>query len=474
MGPLLNKFRFFKSKKQAPEMITDSNYEQVKREKPVQDNLLPHQLLMLQQQQFQQSLVQSHTFLAQLPNGPYQVFGVPLKEASELNTNFEDNSILTPSFNKWENSFCAPEYQAYVPRFILNCVKFVNDYGLREEGLYRVSGSSFDVRTLRDAFIQHGPNYQIPPTTDVHAVTSLIKSFVRLLPSEIEDQPALLPITDRHKFLSYVQSEVPNELTFSACGLSNFSPFTPEEQDLNPIVIPTQILQEILQCLPVANFALVQTLTRHFAAIVSNEKYNRMSLTSLSLILCSTLKIHKSVFHALILKNSRIWEHLHPNESVLTSKGIKYDMRNIISYNEDSLTMFDSPPQTNFSIRTDPSSSNTSLTELTGFSSLELDPISCDIYQSTFESRRSSLMMISDADESYPKLTDIDDSKNKRFSEIFDYTDYKLSSLQNYRYQLSPPSEPKKGLRHNNRTVSASALPSTQRSLFLRKSVANF
>ena len=90
-------------------MITDSNYEQVKKEKPVQDNLLPHQLLMLQQQQFQQSLVQSHTFLAQLPNGPYQVFGVPLKEASELNTNFEDNSILTPSFNKWENSFCAPE-----------------------------------------------------------------------------------------------------------------------------------------------------------------------------------------------------------------------------------------------------------------------------------------------------------------------------------------------------------------------------
>lgn len=472
MGPRLNKFRFFRNKKQAPEMITDSNYTPVKEERSTQENLLPHQLLMLQQQQFQQSLVQSHTFLMDLPEGPYQVFGVPLKQATELNTNFEDNSILTPSFNMWENSFCAPEYQAYVPRFILNCVKFINDYGLREEGLYRVSGSSLDVKILRDAFIQHGPNYEIPPTTDVHAVTSLIKSFVRLLPSEIEGQSSLLPITERHNFLSYVQSDVPNELTFSANGLSNFSPFTPEEQDLNPIVIPTQILQEILQSLPVANFALVQTLTRHFAAIVNNEKYNRMSLTSLSLILCSSLKIHKSVFHALILKNARIWDDLHPNESDLTSKGIRYDTRNIFAYNEDSTHVLDFPPQNNFSINTNTSSSNTSLTELTGFSSIDLDPISFDIYHSTFENRRTSVI-INDTDDSYFKMPEIDDSKNKRFSEIFDYTDYKLSSLQDYRYQLSP-GEPRKGLRHNKRVASATILSPVQQPLFLRKSVANF
>lgn len=337
-------------------MITDASYDQL-RDGAIQNDY-------------------SNT-LNDLTLGIYNVFGVPLEDATKFNELFEDSRNFTPSQNSWESKLCTQEYQKYVPKMILKCVRFINDYGLKEEGLYRVSGSGQEVKELKNAFVQHGPSYDIPPTTDVHAVTSLIKTFVRELPHD------LLPVK-RHKFLAYTKANVPTELAFSK-GISNFSIFTEEEENLNPIVIPTQILQEILQGLTPHQFALLQTLTRHFASIIQFSQYNRMNLASLSVILCPTLKIHKSVFHALILK-PMVWANLHPKESDLYVRSVKYDHRNILSYRQDE---GDSNNESSVA-GTAPSSSNTSVADvpvitLQPNSSEQhiLDPISFNLFNSS-------------------------------------------------------------------------------------------
>lgn len=358
-----NLLRSLKGKK-APEMITHSEYskEALASDQP------------------------AGTLNDELMEGLYNVFGVPLEKAAGINELFENSSCYTPqSNNSWEAKLCSPEYLQYVPKIILKCVRFINDYGLREEGLYRVSGSGQEVRELRNAFAQYGPSYDIPPVSDVHSITSLVKMFVRELPEE------LLPVK-RHTFLAYTKAELPTQLSFTQDGAANFSVFTAEEEDMNPIVIPTQILQEILQGLTPFQFALVQTLTRHFAAVAQNSQYNRMTLTSLSLILCPTLKIHKSVFHALILK-PQVWANLHPKQSEISARSIKYDRRNIVSYHED----LDSNAES--LIGTAPSSSNTSVADVpfkpANTSDLPLlDPISLDIFNSTLDKNdhRSSIM----------------------------------------------------------------------------------
>lgn len=447
---------------------------------------------------------QLESFLADLPIGPYPVFGIALEDAAKLNDQFDDSSIFTPSYNKWENQLCLPEYHKYLPRFLLTCIKFVNDYGLQEEGLYRVSGSGQQVRELRDSFIEHGPNYEIPPTTDVHAITSLIKNFLRELPDLI------LPVTTCHTFLAYVKSELPTSLSFSN-GSPNFSLFTAAEEDLNPYVIPTQILQEILQSQLPPNFALVQLLTRHFATVVQNQSHNRMSLTALALILCPTIKIHKSVFHALILKSERIWTDLHPRQSEVAARGVKYDTRNILAYRQDD----------EMAVSFSTASSSASLTDDTTVTSM--DPISYDLFTSSLsassmldmaaankqDQRRTSVMLrpasiveddyfetgaisfssmdysgqLKSGSESVTSMPSLksktlqSQSPTNRFSDFMDYTDYKLAYPHEYKYRQNtnhPEGPSSANTRYSpNRSVS-SGPPSANRRVFLRKSVANF
>lgn len=298
-------FRPFKGKKPADSIVSD-DYQQ----KELTDD-----------QQLNDSAA-----LSDLTRSLYNIFGIPLKDAASINDLFEDSNNFTPTYNSWESHLCQPEYQRFVPKAILKCIKFINDFGLREEGLYRVSGSRNEVEELKQNFTQYGPSYDIPPTTDVHAITSLIKMFARELPEE------LLPVK-RHTFLAYKKSDFPSNTEIS---LANFKVFSPEEEDMNPVIIPTQILQEILQSVSAHQFALLQALTRHFSLVIENSSYNRMTLSSLSVILCPTLRMHKSVFHALILKSPNVWSHLHPIDSEISISSIKYDPRSIVEYRSKS------------------------------------------------------------------------------------------------------------------------------------------
>lgn len=426
--------------------------------------------------------------------GIYNVFGVPLEEAAQINELFENSSNFTPIQNSWESKFCTPEYQKYVPKMILKCVRFVNDYGIKEEGIYRVSGSGQVVKELKDAFVQHGPSYDIPPTTDVHAITSLIKSFVRDLPEE------LLPV-NRHKFLAYSKTPIPSKLSFEQ-GMSNFSIFTEEEENLNPVVIPTQIIQEILQGLSPYQFALVQTLTRHFAAVTQHSQDNRMTLDSLSLILCPTLKIHKSVFNALIIKTPHVWSNLHPKQSDISARSVKYDTRRITSYSRSNADSNETLAKFARTALSSPSVASVSASESRQILEKSLSPLEIVHSSKLTEKHDHQVLFHSDeqVDEYYDNgvisfsnpldlsklqldsiipptsssLSSFSDSSshNSRSSDTIEYSDVlkypppQFSTKHEYRYkqsETSSPSKPKPSLRNSPTT-------SNNRTLFLQRS----
>lgn len=105
------------------------------------------------------------------------IFGAPLECAAQCGT-------LTP-------------YGLSVPDPVNRCFTEILARGLRVEGLFRLSGAAMEVERLQEQFDQ-------PPTygkyldltkNDIHAITSLVKKYLRHLPDPV------IPLAYHHQFL---------------------------------------------------------------------------------------------------------------------------------------------------------------------------------------------------------------------------------------------------------------------------------
>lgn len=134
----------FKPKKQ-PEMITDTTYQSMMSSdsQSLDGDSLPVSPAYSTSPQHDDN---------NITGAIYNVFGIPLEEAIKLNVPFEEVDILTKS-DSLDQQICDIEYQKYVPLIVLKLTKFILKYGLHEEGLYRISGSSNDVKQLKRRFI---------------------------------------------------------------------------------------------------------------------------------------------------------------------------------------------------------------------------------------------------------------------------------------------------------------------------------
>lgn len=119
----------------------------------------------------------------QCVQGKYNVFGISLVDAFQVNeeANKELDIYASISQSRLCDEISNNEYFKFVPIMILKCIDYINNHGLGEEGLYRVSGSSNDIQELRNGFSNTGLSYNIPESFDVHAVTNLVKAYCREL-----------------------------------------------------------------------------------------------------------------------------------------------------------------------------------------------------------------------------------------------------------------------------------------------------
>lgn len=101
-----------------------------------------------------------------------------------------------------------------VPPFIVHCISEIERRGLDTVGLYRVSGSDKEVKSLRDKFRKGLPNLN---DVDIHVLCSYLKDLIRMQENNLISPSDLSKLTDAlknkndvSKSLCQVVSELPH------------------------------------------------------------------------------------------------------------------------------------------------------------------------------------------------------------------------------------------------------------------------
>lgn len=160
---------------------------------------------------------------------PRPVFGAPLAEACELSR--------------------PARVDVYMPAVVYRCIDFLHVKGaLNEEGIFRLSGSSTAIRSLKERFDAEG-DIDLFATEeqfhDIHTVASLLKLYFRELPTNILTREAL------PEFL--------------------------KAQDLEG-EIRYQALNVLVNRLPRANREVLDRLSAFLKQVVENESVNKMTI----------------------------------------------------------------------------------------------------------------------------------------------------------------------------------------------------
>lgn len=68
-----------------------------------------------------------------------------------------------------------------IPPLVVHCINEIEQRGLRETGLYRLSGAERTVKELKDKFLRSKTVPLLSKVDDIHAITGLLKDFLRNL-----------------------------------------------------------------------------------------------------------------------------------------------------------------------------------------------------------------------------------------------------------------------------------------------------
>ncbi|PHH93370.1 hypothetical protein CDD83_5924 [Cordyceps sp. RAO-2017] len=178
-----------------------------------------------------------------------QIFGMSLDEAA-----------------RW---YSPTRTEITLPSVVYRCIQFLNSKNaIREEGIFRLSGSSSTIKKLRELFNTHGDlnllaeDLDLP--VDTSAVTSLLKLYLRELPELI------LPRDLQWQFLSIAEFPEGNEKTAA--------------------------LIQLAKKLPHANAILFKHLFSLLTRIINREHVNKMNARNVGIVFLPTLNIPAPVF----------------------------------------------------------------------------------------------------------------------------------------------------------------------------------
>ncbi|KAG4219573.1 hypothetical protein PC116_g31948, partial [Phytophthora cactorum] len=158
-----------------------------------------------------------------------QAFGAPLAEAVRFSGPFDANVPL--------------------PAVVYRCIQYLDaKNAIREEGIFRLSGSNVVIKQLRERFNTEGDVNLLTDDTyyDIHAVASLLKLYLRELPTTILTR-------DLHmKFVEVTEMSNQREKITSLAGL--------------------------VQQLPLANETLLKYLIAFLIKIINHADTNKMTI----------------------------------------------------------------------------------------------------------------------------------------------------------------------------------------------------
>lgn len=188
------------------------------------------------------------------PPGPArQVFGASLAEAVRYNSPMD---VRVP-----------------LPAVVYRCIQYLDaNNAVLEEGIFRLSGSNVVIKQLRERFNNESDVNLIADEQyhDIHAVASLLKLYLRELPTTILTR-------DLHmEFVSVTEMSVQREKIAA--------------------------LSELVERLPQANATLLKYLIAFLIKIINHQDMNKMTVRNVGIVFSPTLNIPAPVF-ALLLQN---------------------------------------------------------------------------------------------------------------------------------------------------------------------------
>ena len=208
-----------------------------------------------------------------------QVFGAPLAEAVRFHP---PTGVNVP-----------------LPSVVFRCVQYLESQNaVAEEGIFRLSGSNLVIKQLRERFNVEGDINLVTDEQyyDIHAVASLLKLYLRELPTTILTR-------DLH-------------LDFLA---------TTEIQDRSE---KTARLHELALKLPQANATLLKYLIAFLIKIINNADINKMTARNVGIVFSPTLNIPAQVF-AMFMQNYKGIFGIEPEEYELPPVPADADVRSL-------------------------------------------------------------------------------------------------------------------------------------------------
>ncbi|KAI9704206.1 MAG: hypothetical protein M1836_007067 [Candelina mexicana] len=197
------------------------------------------------------------------------VFGVPLGEAA---------------------GYCRPiGVDVYLPAVVYRSIEYLDAKGAAsEEGIFRLSGSNVVIRNLRERFNTEGDVDFLADGHyyDVHAVASLLKLYLRELPSTV---------LTRELHLEFLQVL---ELDEKSKKIAAYN--------------------ALMHRLPPANWHLLKALSAFLLTIINNSDTNKMTVKNVGIVFSPTLNIPAPVFSMFLTEFDSIFEATYNEDAAKT------------------------------------------------------------------------------------------------------------------------------------------------------------
>jgi len=146
-----------------------------------------------------------------------------------------------------------------IPYILSVCFQFIIDRGLKEEGIFRLSGSVKEIQILQENFEQ-GRDIDLSQH-DVHAITGIVKQFFRRLPS--------------HSLISHDLDEYATAVQLATSQT--------EEEKIQEFKFIFDSISKESHCIFASLLYLLKLVTQ-------NEAQNKMTIENLLIVIMPTLK----------------------------------------------------------------------------------------------------------------------------------------------------------------------------------------
>ncbi|KAI9207539.1 Rho GTPase activation protein [Polychytrium aggregatum] len=145
-----------------------------------------------------------------------------------------------------------------VPTIVTKCIDAVEKFGMRMQGIYRVSGLSSSIQKLRTLFDRDAETVNLEEwARDVHDITGVLKLYFRELPDSLFPKLMYRPLIEAAKI---------------------------DDDRMRLIAV-----HELINDLPDANYATLHVLMGHLHRVQAMEPDNKMNAQNLSIVWGPTL-----------------------------------------------------------------------------------------------------------------------------------------------------------------------------------------